>query len=191
MIGAGAGGGGAMDAADILKPALARGQVRCIGATTTAEYQKYIEQDPALARRFQPLRLDEPTPADAPGAGAPPVNMEALKGFFAPELLNRIDEIVTFRPLDRASVRRILDKYLDGLRAQLAGRGMSLAVSPEAYDLMAADGFSAEFGARHLSRVVERSLVRPLAAHLLAGGARDGATVRVTDEGGRVAIAIV
>ena len=56
---------GAMDIANILKPALARGQMRVIGATTTGEYRRYIEKDPALERRFQPVRVEEPTPAQA------------------------------------------------------------------------------------------------------------------------------
>lgn len=56
---------GAMDAANILKPALARGELRSIGATTLAEYQKYIEKDKALERRFQPVVIDEPAPEDA------------------------------------------------------------------------------------------------------------------------------
>ena len=60
LIGAG-GGGGAMDAANILKPALARGELRTIGATTLDEYQKYFEQDKALERRFQKILVDEPT----------------------------------------------------------------------------------------------------------------------------------
>ncbi len=60
IIGAG-GASGAMDAANILKPALAKGQLRCIGATTQEEYRKHIESDPALERRFQPVTLDEPS----------------------------------------------------------------------------------------------------------------------------------
>merc|ERR1711957_919465 len=60
LVGAGA-AEGAVDAANILKPALARGKFRCIGATTTDEYRKYIERDPALERRFQPVRVPEPT----------------------------------------------------------------------------------------------------------------------------------
>lgn len=61
MVGAGAAGGGAMDAGNILKPALARGAIKCIGATTTTEYRKYIEKDSALERRFQMVWVDEPT----------------------------------------------------------------------------------------------------------------------------------
>ena len=55
---------GAMDAANLLKPALARGELHCIGATTLDEYRNYIEKDSALARRFQPIYVDEPTPED-------------------------------------------------------------------------------------------------------------------------------
>jgi len=60
LVGAGA-AEGAVDAANILKPALARGKFRCIGATTNDEYRKYIERDPALERRFQPVRVEEPS----------------------------------------------------------------------------------------------------------------------------------
>jgi ATP-dependent Clp protease ATP-binding subunit ClpB len=64
LVGAG-GGEGAMDAANILKPALARGELRAIGATTLNEYQKYVEKDKALERRFQMVLVDEPDTADA------------------------------------------------------------------------------------------------------------------------------
>ena len=60
LIGAGA-AEGAIDAANILKPALARGELQCIGATTLDEYRKHIEKDPALERRFQPVLVPEPT----------------------------------------------------------------------------------------------------------------------------------
>lgn len=64
LVGAGA-AEGAMDASNMLKPALARGELHVIGATTLNEYQKYIEKDPALARRFQPVYVEEPSPEDA------------------------------------------------------------------------------------------------------------------------------
>jgi ATP-dependent Clp protease ATP-binding subunit ClpB len=65
LDGAGGGGEGAMDAANILKPALARGELRAVGATTLNEYQKYFEKDKALVRRFQPVLVDEPSAEDA------------------------------------------------------------------------------------------------------------------------------
>lgn len=64
LVGAGAGGEGAMDAANLLKPALARGELRTIGATTLDEYRKYIEKDAALERRFQPVYVSEPSVED-------------------------------------------------------------------------------------------------------------------------------
>merc|ERR1739848_512487 len=70
LIGAGA-AEGAMDAANILKPALARGELQCIGATTIDEYRKHIEKDPALERRFQPVQVPEPSVEDS---------VEILKG---------------------------------------------------------------------------------------------------------------
>ena len=60
LVGAGA-AGSAVDAANILKPALSRGELQCIGATTLDEYRKHIESDAALERRFQPIVVDEPT----------------------------------------------------------------------------------------------------------------------------------
>ena len=60
IIGAG-GAEGAMDASNILKPSLSRGEIQLIGATTIEEYRKYIEKDPALERRFQPVMVEEPS----------------------------------------------------------------------------------------------------------------------------------
>jgi ATP-dependent Clp protease ATP-binding subunit ClpB len=65
LIGAGAGGDSSLDAANILKPMLARGELHCIGATTINEYRKYIEKDPAFARRMQKVLVDEPTVEDS------------------------------------------------------------------------------------------------------------------------------
>ena len=65
VIGAGAAGDAGMDAADILKPALARGDIACLGATTIQQYRRYIESDPALQRRFQAIWIDEPTRQEA------------------------------------------------------------------------------------------------------------------------------
>ncbi len=63
MVGAGA-AEGAVDAANILKPSLARGEIQCIGATTLDDYRKYVERDPALERRFQPVQVEEPTESE-------------------------------------------------------------------------------------------------------------------------------
>jgi ATP-dependent Clp protease ATP-binding subunit ClpC len=70
LVGAGA-AEGAIDASNIMKPALARGELQCIGATTMDEYRKYIERDAALERRFQPVQVREPSQEEA---------IEILKG---------------------------------------------------------------------------------------------------------------
>src|SRR5256714_15537058 len=64
VVGAGA-AEGAVGAGDMIKPALARGELRCIGATTLDEYRKHIEKDAALERRFQPVKVDEPSAEEA------------------------------------------------------------------------------------------------------------------------------
>merc|ERR1719161_283372 len=64
LVGAGA-AEGAIDAANLLKPALARGELQCVGATTIAEYRQYIEKDAALERRFQPVTIGEPSREEA------------------------------------------------------------------------------------------------------------------------------
>ena len=64
LVGAGATEGGSMDASNMIKPALARGELRCVGATTLDEYRKYVEKDPALARRFQTVLVEEPSVED-------------------------------------------------------------------------------------------------------------------------------
>lgn len=105
LIGAGGTGGNAMDAANILKPGLARGEIRCIGATTLQEYQKHIESDAALERRFQPIIVEEPAVDEA---------IQVLHGIKANyESFHKVkisDEAV--EAAVKLSVRYIQDKYL-------------------------------------------------------------------------------
>jgi ATP-dependent Clp protease ATP-binding subunit ClpC len=99
LVGAGA-AEGAIDAASILKPMLARGELQTIGATTTAEYRKYFEKDAALARRFQPVPIDEPTAAEA---------VEILKG-----LRNRYEAYhhVSYTDVALAAAVTLADRYV-------------------------------------------------------------------------------
>lgn len=105
IIGAGGTGGSAMDAANILKPGLARGEIRCIGATTLQEYQKHIESDAALERRFQPIIVEEPSMTDA---------INVLKGIKSNyEAFHHVaisDEAI--EAAAKLSVRYIQDKFL-------------------------------------------------------------------------------
>lgn len=104
MVGAGA-TTGSLDAANILKPALARGELRAIGATTLAEYKKHIESDAALERRFQPITVDEPTKEET---------LEILKGI-KPNYEKHHNVVITDEALQSAvdlSARYIQDRFL-------------------------------------------------------------------------------
>ncbi|MEW9031176.1 MAG: ATP-dependent Clp protease ATP-binding subunit [Planifilum fimeticola] len=104
LIGAG-GAEGAIDASNILKPALARGELQCVGATTLDEYRKYIEKDAALERRFQPIVVDEPSPEEAI------LILEGLRDRYeAHHRVKITDEAIT--QAVRLSDRYITDRYL-------------------------------------------------------------------------------
>ena len=104
LVGAGA-AGSSIDAANILKPALARGELQCIGATTLDEYRKYIESDPALERRFQPVMVEEPSPEET---------LEILRGIkYAYERHHKLE--ISDEALEaavRLSARYVSDRYL-------------------------------------------------------------------------------
>jgi len=110
-----------------------------------------------------------------------------LKGepsdYFKPEFINRIDEIVRFRPLTEDDLRVIVGIQLDRLRARLAERRLSLVVTPEAQEWLAKTGYDPDYGARPLRRVLQRSIEDPLALSLLEGRYLEGSTVTVEREG--------
>ncbi|MBS4014592.1 MAG: ATP-dependent chaperone ClpB [Bacteroidetes bacterium] len=105
LVGAGASGDGAMDAANILKPALARGELRAVGATTFKEYQKYFEKDKALERRFQNVLVEEPTREDAVSI------LRGLKERYETHHQVRIKDEAIIAAVD-LSTRYISDRYL-------------------------------------------------------------------------------
>ena len=128
LIGAGGQAGGS-DAANLLKPALARGELRTIAATTWAEYKKYFEKDPALARRFQPVQLHEPTVSEAITIlrGLAPI-YEKSHGIYL-----RDDAVVAAAELSARylSGRLLPDKAVDVLDTACARVRISLAAAPE------------------------------------------------------------
>ncbi len=109
--------------------------------------------------------------------------LEALRGQFRPEFLNRIDEIVVYRRLGQEQIRAIVDIQLDRLRARLAARDISLTLTPAAKDWLAAAGWDISFGARPLKRAIVHHLEDPLASQILAGKVGPGVEV-VADVGG-------
>jgi ATP-dependent Clp protease ATP-binding subunit ClpB len=105
--------------------------------------------------------------------------------FFKPEFFNRIDEVVRFRHLSEADIRRIVDIQVATLAARVAQRRLTLVVTGEAKDWLARTGYDADLGARPLRRVLQHSVEDPLALALLEGRYADGDTVTVdAPEGG-------
>ncbi len=109
--------------------------------------------------------------------------MREMKRFFAPEFLNRIDEIVFFGSLGPAEMERIARLQLADLTATLAREGKRLVVSDAAVSALAREGYHREFGARHLARVLRRRVLEPLAGASLTDAFRTAAVVRVEAEG--------
>ncbi|MCG9896166.1 MAG: AAA family ATPase, partial [Fimbriimonadaceae bacterium] len=110
--------------------------------------------------------------------------LDELRLHFRPEFLNRLDDVVVFRPLAVAEISRIVGIQLDSLRARLEERGIGLEVSPEALTRLAAEGFDPVYGARPLKRAIQREIMNPLALKLMEGALRDGDLVRVGVSGG-------
>ena len=105
--------------------------------------------------------------------------LDALRGHFRPEFLNRVDEIVVFQPLERRELRRIVDLQLEHLDRQLEEHGYRLDVSDEARNLLAEEGYDPQYGARPLRRVIQTRLQNVLAQEILSGRYPEGSTIRV------------
>ncbi len=125
---------GAVDAGNMLKPALARGEIRVIGATTVDEYRKYIEKDPALERRFQPIYVDEPTEEET---------IEILKGL-RPKLEQHHKVKISDEAIEAAvkltrryvTFRKLPDKAIDALDQASARKKLSVvALPPEVQEI--------------------------------------------------------
>jgi len=112
---------------------------------------------------------------------------ELLRKTIRPEFLNRIDEIVLFKPLLKSEIRKIVDIQLDRVQKMLREKEITLAVSDEAKDWLAQIGYDVTYGARPLKRVIQKYLVNPLAQELLAGNFGEGDTIKVSvGENGRL-----
>ena len=108
----------------------------------------------------------------------PPVN-DALRHAFKPEFLNRIDDIIVFRPLDRGHLRHIVDLQLKQVADLLAVRQIKLQVTEEAKEFLIMEGYDPAYGARPLKRVIQRRVQNPLALAILEGTFGEGDTLRV------------
>ena len=124
------------------------------------------------------------------GTGNEGADREAYERLFAPEFRNRLDARIAFRPLTPEVMLRIVDKFLEELRGQLAAKSVELEATPEARQLLAERGHDPAFGARPLARVIDAALKRPLTDELLFGRLRDGGRVTVGVTGGELDLRI-
>jgi ATP-dependent Clp protease ATP-binding subunit ClpB len=105
---------------------------------------------------------------------------QALRQHFRPEFLNRVDDVVVFRPLGKPQIERIVDLQLKHMEALLADRKLTLEVTPVAKALLADEGYDPAFGARPLKRAIQRLIQNPLALQVLEGRFHEGDHVLVT-----------
>jgi ATP-dependent Clp protease ATP-binding subunit ClpB len=109
-----------------------------------------------------------------------------MQEHFRPEFLNRIDEMVEFRPLSREQLAGIVGLQLTRLRARLAERGLTLELTDAAKEALADAGWDPAYGARPLKRAIQRLLENPLARRLLEGDFEDGDTIQVDAQDGEL-----
>ena len=105
--------------------------------------------------------------------------MEALRGQFKPEFLNRIDDIVVFSPLGFSDIEKIVDIQLKDVRERLDRDRIKLELTPEAVQSLAMDGLDPVYGARPLKRLIQRQVVDNIANLIIAGDVHEGDTVKV------------
>ncbi|HVS11426.1 MAG TPA: AAA family ATPase [Planctomycetota bacterium] len=108
-----------------------------------------------------------------------------VREFFRPEFLNRLDEVITYRPLEPEQLRAIVDVQLERLRRHLAEQEIALELTDAAKDELAREGFSPEYGARPLKRAIQRRVQNLLAEAILAGRLGPGDTARIDYAGGQ------
>jgi ATP-dependent Clp protease ATP-binding subunit ClpB len=109
--------------------------------------------------------------------------MGELRGHFRPEFLNRVDEIVLFKPLTLVEIERIVELQLADVQVRLSDRRMTLEATDEAKELIAREGYDPVYGARPLRRFIQREVETRIGRALLAGDIRDGAAIVVDAEG--------
>ena len=110
---------------------------------------------------------------------------EALKREFPPELVNRIDEVIVFEPLNRDEIRRIVDLLIAEVERRLEDRRIAIELTQEAKDWLAAEGYDPTYGARPLRRAIQRSIENPVANRIISGEFPEGSRIVVdADDGG-------
>jgi ATP-dependent Clp protease ATP-binding subunit ClpA len=104
----------------------------------------------------------------------------ALKKFFAPEFRNRLDAVVTFSKLTKETMTKVVEKFIDELRAQVKEKGIKIKINKEALNYLIDKGFDPKMGARPLQRVIDKEIKRSLAKMMLFGALKNGGTANIT-----------
>ena len=113
---------------------------------------------------------------------------EALKGFFRPEFINRLDEIIVFNALSKESIRKIVEIQLARLQKRLDDHHITLKFDDKALNWLSENGYDKEFGARPLKRLIQQEVENPLAIKLLNGDIRDDSEVKITADNDKLII---
>jgi ATP-dependent Clp protease ATP-binding subunit ClpC len=116
--------------------------------------------------------------------------LDELRATFRPELVNRIDEVIVFAPLNTEQLDEIVTLMLSRVGARLRERGIGLEVTAEARRVLATHGYDPAYGARPLRRTIQRLVENPISSRLLSGGVPVGATLHVDADGDEVRIAV-
>jgi ATP-dependent Clp protease ATP-binding subunit ClpB len=114
--------------------------------------------------------------------------MAELRRQFRPEFLNRVDDVVLFKPLTRDEIRRIVELLVDEFTSRLGERGIRLELTDAAVDFVATEGFDPVYGARPLKRFIQREIESPAARGIVSGKWSDGAAITVDADGGKLVI---
>jgi ATP-dependent Clp protease ATP-binding subunit ClpA len=104
----------------------------------------------------------------------------AIKQHMRPELINRLSGIVQFQYLQPENIREIVDKSIGLLNQRMADRNVIVTLAPNAYEILMAQGYSLEYGAREMERTIERLIAKPLAGMLLVGEIPNGSRIKCT-----------
>jgi len=207
VVGAGA-AEGSIDASNMLKPALARGELQCIGATTLDEYRKFVEKDRALERRLQPVFVGEPTVEDTiqmlqglrpryeahhkikitDGAveAAARLSHRYISDRFLPDkAIDLIDEAASKLRIDTESAPPEVKTLEERLKQLINERGLEVEITDKAKSWLAKEGYDPVYGARPLKRAIEKHVENPLSTKLLKGefGEGDRIIVDLGDDG--------
>jgi ATP-dependent Clp protease ATP-binding subunit ClpA len=116
------------------------------------------------------------------GSQEQPYDDKDLKKFFSPEFRNRLDAVITFKKLAKETMRKVVVKFIDELKFQVAEKAIKVKINEAAINWLIEKGFDPKMGARPLQRVIDKEIKRPLAKMMLFGDLKEGGTLQITNK---------